>query len=228
VHKNPSIVAVAFAPIALAVGLIVASNANAACGSSGYPGCVARNHIMSGGDWNHQGCISCGGWCYQFASPRERAVFEEVVKRNEGVRRVVQGNHFDLSEDDLNAVGQDNPMVALVLAEFMPSAEAHTINIKEGGISYRGIPTARTLQLKLQGSEDDAAYAATMKPMETPGAYAETRWSSKGIDDGNLEVTFHTSIIGPDAVPQKDVMPPMTVVLTSSSPVKLVTWHPAN
>jgi len=146
--------------LALLSNLFYAPTASAACGSFGSPGCVACTRIMPAANYTHAGCVDCFGFCCQFASPREQAVFEKVVDRNEAIRRASHVNMFDISRAELNSIGQVNASVAMVLAEFTPGVTPYGLNIKQGRIAYKGVPTLATLQLKLQDSVDDAAYAA--------------------------------------------------------------------
>jgi hypothetical protein len=222
---NPTLKAATVGSLALAGNLITMSTASAACGSFGWPGCISCTHIMAAANYTYAGCVECFGFCYQFASPREQAVFERVVDRNDNIRRASEINILELSRSELNAIAQVNPTVALVLAEFMPGVTPYGINIKKGRIAYKGMPTESTLQLKLQNSVDGAAYAATMSPLSSKGTFVLSRWTSAQSESGDLVVTFHTDSMNENAVLERQLLPPMRVIVQGSPPYRILKWE---
>jgi hypothetical protein len=65
-------------------------------------------------------------------------------------------------------------------------------------------------------------------PIADSKNYAELAWTSHVLDSGNLEVTYTSQEVNPDDVGIRTLYPSIKVVLSKTSPSKLLSWQVAN
>jgi hypothetical protein len=163
--------------------------------------------------------------------PEDLKIADAVKTTNQltSAGRVTEGNFIDAAPGAVAEIAQVNPMVALAVDAYSPKNGPRSGSFRQGKMSFHGVPTLKTFQAAT-GPEPapGAAIDFGMTPIANPGNYAELAWTSRLLASGDLEVTYTSQEVNSDDIGVRPLYPSIRIVLSRTTPSKLINWHVAN